>query len=570
MDRGRTHRTAGADLFAERKVGPAVFTTLATVVALFGGETVAGALVVVMVLTAEFVTDLSTDRARASIQALIRPMPQVVIVREGSAERRVSVGDLKVGDVVLVRAGETIPVDGTVVWGSGAVHEASVTGGCVPKDKAAGAAVFAGTVVESGALDVRAARRGSDTLFARTIALAEQPEPHHAKVAQLADQVASWLLPADLVLLVVAFVVTHNVRTIVTLTIVTTPVQLGLATALVAISAIARGAQNGILIKGGPCLESLARADVFVFDKTGTLTVGRPQLIRVLPEVRPGLDEGGLLRLAAAAARRSGHPLARAIVEHAGKAVLEVPKPETFEFLQSRGVKATVEGREVLVGNAALLRDHGVVPPKPVHGQVGTVVFVAVARRAVGRLIIGDQPRPGAKKVVARLKATGVRRVIMLTGDKATIAQAVATALGVEEVQAELTREGKVKGIRALQAQGHRVAMVGDGVNDGPALARADVGIAMGSSGTQAVLEAADVALVTDDLSTIVFARALARRAYRTIQQNLFVGVGVVHAVGITAALLGLIGPFEAVIIHLGSGILVLVNSVRLLRVRIE
>ncbi|TAK32672.1 MAG: cadmium-translocating P-type ATPase [Myxococcaceae bacterium] len=563
-------KKGAVDLLKERKVGTEVFVTIATVVAVFGGETVAGAILMVIILIAEFIADLNTDRARASIQALIGSVPQVAIVRADGTERSVPVADLKVGDVVLARAGEKIPVDGTVVGGSGTVNEAPVTGESVPKDKAVGATVFAGTIVESGALDIQNDKRGTDTMFARIIALVEQAEEHQAKVAKLADRVAAWLIPVVLVFLVVVFLVTHNIRTIVTLMIFTSPAELGLATPLVMISAIARGAQNGILIKGGIYLESLAKVDVLVFDKTGTLTVGKPQVVKVLPEVSTRLDERGLLRLAAAADRRSGHPLAKAVVEHAAKAGVDVPEPETFEVLQGRGVKATVEGREVLVGNAALLREHGVAALEPGDLEGGTVVFVAAGGQVLGRLLIADQPRPGAKEVVARLKATGVKRVVMLTGDNATAAQAIATALGVDEVQAELLPEDKVKSIAALQAQGHRVAMVGDGVNDAPALAQADVGIAMGAGGTQAALEAADVALMTDDLSKIVFARALARRAYRTIQENLFVGVGVVHVAGITAALFGLIGPIEAAIIHLGPDILVFLNSVKLLRVRIE
>jgi heavy metal translocating P-type ATPase len=355
---------------------------------------------------------------------------------------------------------------------------------------------------------------------------------------------------------------------IVTLMIFTSPAELGLATPLVMISAIARGAQNGILIKGGIYLESLAKVDVVVFDKTGTLTVGKPTVNRVVPGA--GSDEGALLRLAAGADRRSGHPLAKAVVEYAAAQGIEVPEPEDFEVIRGRGVKATVDGRKVLVGNAALLGENGVsvVEDGDDHGK--TVVFVAADGRVVGSIVIADEVRPGAREVVARLKATGVKRVVMLTGDNATTAKAIGAELGIDEVHAELMPEDKVKFIASLHASGHRVAMVGDGINDAPALAKADVGIAMGAGGTQAALEAADIALMTDDLSKIVLARAIARRAYRTIQENLFVGVGVVHVAGITAALLGLIGPIEAAIIHLGPDVLVFLNSVKLLRVKIE
>jgi heavy metal translocating P-type ATPase len=556
------------DLVKERKVGTEIFVTIATTVAVFGGETVAGAILMVIILIAEFIAELNTDRARASIKGLIGSVPQVALVRADDGERTVPIADLKIGDVVLARAGEKIPVDGTVVGGNGSVNEAPITGESVPKDKEMGSTVFAGTVLESGALDIKTEKRGTDTMFARIIALVEEAEEHQAKVAKLADRVAAWLIPVVLVFLVAVFLVTRNIRMIVTLMIFTSPAELGLATPLVMISAIARGAQNGILIKGGIYLESLAKVDVIVFDKTGTLTVGKPTVNKVAPEASS--DEGALLRLAAGADRRSGHPLAKAVVEYAAAKGIEVPEPEDFEVIRGRGVKATVDGRKVLVGNAALLGENGVsvVEDGDDHGK--TVVFVAADGRVVGSIVIADEVRPGAKEVVARLKATGVKRIVMLTGDNATTAKAIGAELRIDEVHAELMPEDKVKFIASLHASGHRVAMVGDGINDAPALAKADVGIAMGAGGTQAALEAADVALMTDDLSKIVLARAIARRAYRTIQENLFVGVGVVHVAGITAALLGLIGPIEAAIIHLGPDVLVFLNSVKLLRVKIE
>ena len=281
------------------------------------------------------------------------------------------------------------------------------------------------------------------------------------------------------------------------------------------------------------------------------------------------LTEKELLRLAAAADRRSAHPLAKAVVEQAMQDGIALPEPDRYEQVQGRGVKATVEGRAVLVGNAALLREAGVASFADVEVGIETPVHVAVDGRFAGVILIGDTVRPGARDALAQLRATGVKRIVMLTGDNAATAQAVAKELGIDDVRAQLLPEDKVNAIAQLQKEGHRVAMIGDGVNDAPALARADVGIAMGGRGTQAALEAADIALMTDDLAKIAAARAIARRAYRTIQENLFVGVGVVHVLGITAALLGWIGPIQAAVLHLGPDVLVFVNSVKLLRVRI-
>jgi heavy metal translocating P-type ATPase len=562
-------KTGLMDLIYERKVGTEIFVTIATLVAVLGGETVAGAVLMVIILIAEFIAELNMDRARASIKSLIGSVPQVALKRSAEGEREVAINQLIAGDIVLVRAGEKIPVDGSIVGGAASINEAPITGESLPKDKSTGDLVFAGTIVASGAIDIKTEKVGSDTTFARIIGLVENAEATQAPVQKLADKVASWLIPVIFVFLIAVYFVTRDVRMIVTLLIFTSPAELGLATPLVMIAAIARAARHGILVKGGLYLESLAKVDVMVFDKTGTLTANKPEVVRV--EVGDSrFTEMELLSLAAAADRRSAHPLAKAVVDYATLKQVNAPEPDQYEQLQGRGVIATVTGRKVLVGNAALLQENGVQLTAAIESGGLTPVHVAVDGQFAGVIFIADLLRPGAREALVRLKETGVKRIVMLTGDNEATAQAVARDLGVDEVRANLLPEDKVKAIKELKKQGHRVAMIGDGINDAPALASADVGIAMGGGGTQSALEAADIVLMTDDLSKIVSARAIARRAYRTIQENLFVGVGVVHVLGITAALLGWIGPIQAALIHLGPDILVFVNSAKLLRVRID
>ncbi|HQT51009.1 MULTISPECIES: cation-translocating P-type ATPase [Comamonadaceae] len=561
-------KTGVTALIHERKVGTEIFVTIATLVAVLGGETVAGAVLMVIILIAEFIADLNTDRARASIKSLIGSVPQVALVRANGSERSVAIAEVNIGDMVLVRAGEKIPVDGHVRGGNASVNQAPITGESVPQDKTAGDLVFAGTIVESGALDIQTDKIGVDTTFSRIIALVENAESQQAPVQKLADKVASWLIPVVFVFLIVVYLVTRDVRTIVTLMIFMSPAELGLATPLVMIAAIARAARNGILIKGGLYLESLAKVDTVVFDKTGTLTANKPEVVRIQSH-NAAFSEAQLLRLAAAADRRSAHPLAKAVVAHAERTQIVVPEPEKYEQLQGRGVIATIESQVVLVGNSALLRESGVALTIAAESGGQTPVHVAVDGQFVGVIFIADTLRPGAREALASLKQSGIKRIVMLTGDNAATAKAVSDELGIDDVRADLMPEDKVTAIAELQKQGHHVAMVGDGINDAPALARADVGIAMGGGGTQAALEAADIVLMTDDLSKIAGARAIARRAYRTVQENLFVGVGVVHVLGITAALMGWIGPIEAAVIHLGPDVLVFVNSVKLLRVRI-
>ena len=370
-------------------------------------------------------------------------------------------------------------MDGRVIGGEAAVNEAPITGESLAKDKTVGSPVFAGTVVDSGALDIQTEKVGGDTTFSRIIALVENAEAEQAPVQKLADKVAAWLIPVVFIFLIVVYLITRDVRTIVTLLIFTSPAELGLATPLVMIAAIARAARNGILIKGGLYLETLAKVDVMVFDKTGTLTANKPEVVRI-ESLNTAFSEAELLRLAAGADRRSAHPLAKAVVDRAARNKVGVPEPEQYEQSLGRGVKATIEGRTVLVGNSALLRESGVPLATPIEDGGQTPIHVAVDGQFAGVIFIADTLRPGAREALASLKESGVKRIMMLTGDNAATAEAIAAELGVDEVRAELMPEGKVAVIAELQKRGHRVAMIGDGINDAPALARADVGIANG------------------------------------------------------------------------------------------
>ena len=563
-------RTGVLDLIRERKIGTEIFVTIATTIAMIGGEYVAGAILMTIILIAELVAELNTERARASIKALIGSVPQTAVVRRPAGDVEVPVAEVKAGDVVIVRAGEKIPVDGVVRTGEASVNQAPITGESMPQEKVPGTPVFAGTVVELGALDIETQKVGADTMFSRIIALVETAEEHQAPVQKLADRVAAWLIPVVLVFLVGVWLVTHDLRMIITLLIFTSPAELGLATPLVVIAAIARAAREGILLKGGIFLEELAKADVVAFDKTGTLTTGRPGITGI-DLYQESVGENELLRLAAGAERRSSHPVAEAVVRKAGSLGIEIPEPTDFEVVRGRGVRAKIGGVPVLAGNVAFLTESGVsVPASEESGEGQTVVYVTAGGRALGRIRLADAARPGAKAAVAQLKASGIARVVMLSGDNAAIANRIGAELGIDEVHADLLPDAKVEVVKSLRSQGHRVAMVGDGINDAPALAAANVGIAMGVAGTQAALEAADVALMTDDLSKIVMARAIAAKAYRTIKENLIVGVGVVHVLGIIAALMRWIGPVQAAIIHLGPDLLVFVNSVKLVRARIR
>ncbi len=560
-------------LAREHLVGTELFVTIATLVAVVGGEPLAGAVLMTIILIAEFIAGLNTERARASIRSLVGSVPETAVVRRDGEDKRVAVTTLAVDDVVLVRAGEKIPVDGRVTRGSAAVDESPITGESIPSDRGIGDDVFAGTIVSEGALDITTARVGEATTFARIIRMVEEAQDSQAPVQRLADRVASWLIPVVFLFLAAVAAITWardgavDVRLIVTLLVFTSPAELGLATPLVIIAAISRAARNGVLVKGGVYLETLAKVDTIVFDKTGTLTQNRPRVTALEPVASH--TQNDLLAAAASVDRRSAHPLAVAIVAEATRRELGLDEPQDFTQITARGARARLPGGDVLVGNRALLQESQVevaqIPDRP--GE--TAIHVAIDGRFAGFIYVADAVRESAASSLSELRARGVTRMVMLTGDNLATAQTIAARIGIDEVRANLLPADKVAAINELRATGAVVAMVGDGINDAPALAAANVGIAMGGSGSQAALEAADVALMADDLAKIVVAREIAYRAYRTIKENLIVGIGVVHVLGITAALAGWIGPIEAALLHLGPDIAVFLNSVKLVRVNI-
>ncbi|PIR21582.1 MAG: cadmium-translocating P-type ATPase [Deltaproteobacteria bacterium CG11_big_fil_rev_8_21_14_0_20_47_16] len=551
------------ELWKYRRVTTELFITMATAVAVVGGEYLAASVILVLILIAELVEEISSERARRSIRALIGSVPKIAWVRRDGGEVQVPVESLKAGDIVLVRNGEQIPVDGQVVKGDAAVNQATITGESLPVDKTIGDRVFAGTILESSALDIVAERVGANTMYARIIALVEEADGRKAKIQRLADKVTAWLIPIVFIFILGVYLYTHDLRLIITLLIFTSPAEIGLATPLVVISAIARAAHMGILVKGGIYLEQLSKATVIVFDKTGTLTFGEPKLMSVESLV-DDVSRDQLLLWAGGAERRSNHPFAKALLRYLREHQQALLEPSSFEVLPG-GVRATVDQHVISIGNAVFAEKQGVAAAHLVPCEDATTLYVMCDSRLVGRLCYQDMLREGGRAALADLQEHGIR-IMMLTGDNLKTARHVADQLGINEVRADLTPEDKLIIIRKLQSEGEVVAMVGDGVNDAPALAQADVGIAMGVMGTESAIEAADVALMTDNLANIHVAFHIGRRAYRTIKENIFFGVGVVHVAGITLALLGIIGPIEAAVLHFFPDLFVFLNSIKMLR----
>ena len=561
-------KTAVKDLIKERKIGTELFITIAVIVSVLGKEYLAGSVVLMIILIAEYIASASGEKARASIKELIGSVPKTAIVKKDGKEETIPIGDLKIGDVILVKAGEKIPVDGNVIGGSGSVNQAPITGESVPVEKVPGTVAFAGTIVELGALDIQMTKAVKDTVFSRIISLVEEAESQQAPIEKFTDKVASWLIPVVFIFVGAAYFFTRDVKLVIALLIFTSPAELGLATPLVTIAAIARAAREGILIKGGLFLEELAKVTTIVFDKTGTLTVGNPAVNRV--EITDNnYSENELVQLAATADRRSSHPLAKAILNYADKLKLSYPEPDNFEVIKGRGIKAEIEGKSLMLGNKAFMEESKVPLTTTSVNLTDTAIYLSVDNKLTSVFYISDTIRNGAKDMIAGLRKSGIKNIIMLTGDNPETAKHVANQIGITDYRANLLPEDKINIIKELQKDGSKIAMVGDGINDAPALVQANIGIAMGAMGTEAAMEAADIVLMQDKLEKIAMARAISKRSFRTIKENIIVGVGVVHVIGITLVLLRVIGPIEAAAIHLLPDTLVFVNSIKLLRIKI-
>src|SRR5215217_639471 len=370
-------RTAATDLIKERKIGTELFITIAVVISVLGKEYVAGSVVLMIILIAEYIAAASGERARNSIRELIGSVPKTTIVKRNGKEETVAIEDLKIGDVVLAKAGEKIPVDGKVTGGSGSVNQAPITGESTPLEKQSGSDVYAGTIVETGALDIEMTKAGKDTVFSRIISLVEEAETGQAPIEKFTDKVASWLIPVVFIFVGVVYFYTRDVKIVIALLIFTSPAELGLATPLVTIAAIARAAREGILVKGGLFLEELAKVTTIVFDKTGTLTAGSPEVNRI--EITDtAFTEAQLVQLAATVDRRSSHPLAKSILRYADQLNLSYAEPENFEVIKGRGVSAKVEGKQVLFGNKSYMEESKIPLSPTSENLTDTAIYLSV------------------------------------------------------------------------------------------------------------------------------------------------------------------------------------------------
>ncbi len=534
------------------------------------GQYTSSMLIVFFMGIAHFLEEFTTTKSRRAIQELVRLAPRTARIKLDGREIEVATDALKPGDVVAIRPGEQIPADGIVIAGTSSVNQSSITGESMPVDKQAEDLVFAATFNDAGYLEMRVSRVGADTTFGRIVKLVEEAEAVKAPVQKFADRFTTWFLPTAVGVAVLTYLISGQLTYAIAVLVAACPCAVGLATPLSVIASVGSGAKRGLLVKGGLYLETLARVDCVVMDKTGTVTFGKPRVTDVAP--LNNLTDSELLSYAASLEKHSEHPIASAILAHAAARQIEAPEPERFEYLVGRGLRGIVVGRAVLLGNAKFLADQGIrLAPDAERaadalGRDGkSALFLTIDGVAEGVIAVADVIRDEVPAAIETLKAMGVRRLVLLTGDNERVAAAIAGRLGIDEYQANQLPQDKIALVRDLQRSGHVVAMIGDGVNDAPALAQADVGIAMGVVGSDVALEAAHVALMRDDWSQVPAALRVGRRTYRVIRQNIVLGIAW-DVVTMGLASVGVLTPVMAAATEALPDVLVSFNSARLLK----
>lgn len=563
---------AAKGLLLHRDLTAGVMVSTAMIAAIIVGEYSAAAIVVLMMAAGEWLENLTVARANNALRDLAQLVPPTVTVRRDGHEVEVPLSQVVIGDVVPVRSGERIGVDGVIVQGNGTVNQAAITGESLPVERKEGDPVLAGTLNEVGALDVRVTGVGDETTLGQIVKLVREAQSSPAPAQRLANRYAQYLVPLAFSIAIAVYLLTADIMRSITVLVVICPCSLVLATPTAIVAAIGNAAKRGILVKSGASMERIGRVDVVALDKTGTLTHGLPSLNAIVP--LNDMDPQWLLQLGASAERRSEHPLGQALVRAARERRLRLSETMSFEALPGLGIAATVDGHKVIAGSRALMAQRSIVWPaeadartRDLEEQGCTVIPIAVDGQVEGLLGLVDQPREQAQPTIAELKRLGVAEVIMITGDNPRVAAAIAQRLGVDRYFADVLPQDKLRIIRELQQAGRVVAFVGDGVNDAPALAAADVGIAMGVAGTDVANETAAICLLADEIERVPQVIALSRRAITTIRGNVVFSMSV-NLLSVLLGSLGIIGPVFGALMHEFSAVPVIANSARLIGYR--
>jgi cation-transporting P-type ATPase C len=558
------------------RAGTDALVSAATVASLVLRENVVALTVLWLLNIGEYLQDLTLRRTRRAISELLRGSQDTAWVRlTDGAEVQVPIDTVQIGDEVVVHDQVAIPVDGKVIDGEAIVDQSAITGETLPASMVVGSRVHAGSVVVRGRLVVRATAVGNQTVIGRIITRVEEAHHDRAPIQTVGENFSRRFVPASFIVSALTLAVTGDVRRAMTMLLIACPCAVGLATPTAISAAIGNGARRGILIKGGSHLEQAGRVNAIVFDKTGTLTVGRPVVTNIVA-LHNDWEPEQVLAYAASSEIHSRHPLAEAVIRSTEERHISIPPHEECEVLVGLGMRTWADGRTLLLGSPSLLRSEAVEVSKEaadwvdkLRRQAETPLLLAVDGTLVGLISLRDEVRPQAADILKKLRANGIGRIIMLTGDHPEVAGAVAAELGIDEWRAEVLPDDKLEVVRRLQDEGHVVGMVGDGVNDAPALAAADIGIAMGLAGTDVAVETADVALANDDLQRLLDVRDLGARAVDVIQQNYGMSIAV-NTAGLLIGAGGALSPVLAAVLHNASSVAVVANSSRLIRYRLD
>ena len=549
-----------------RKISSALLISIAMIAAMIVGDLFAAGEVAFMMAIGAILEEKTTERAKKGIKKLLRLVPQQGRRIVEGKEEMTAAEDIMPNDILRVLPGETIPVDGEIITGTTSVDQSTMTGESLPVDKTVGDSVFCGTINCFGPVDIRASKAGGDSSLQKLIRMAEEAEKKKAPMARIADQAASWLVPAALLLAIAAFILTKDVIRAVTVLVVFCPCALVLATPTAIMAAIGQAAKHGVMIKSGEALESMGKVDTIAFDKTGTLTNGN-LIVKDIYPFTGDFDQAALLQLTASAEGYSEHPLAKAVTAYAKQEKLELLAVEDFQMFPGRGISAVIGREKIFCGNAAFLGEQQIAidsTAKQVLERFGkegkAVILVANAKSLLGAVTLSDTLRNTAADMIGSLHKAGVH-VVLLTGDHKQSAEYFAKQAGIKDVHAGLLPEQKVSEITALQTAGKTVCMIGDGVNDAPALKTADVGVAMGAMGSDIAVEASDIALMSDDITKIPYLKRLSDACVKTIKFSISLSLCINFA-AITCSLLGWLTPTTGALVHnCGSCLVVLIAA---------
>ncbi|WP_302820568.1 heavy metal translocating P-type ATPase [Fusobacterium ulcerans] len=555
-------------LFCEKTISSELLVSTAIVASVAIGEIFAAGEIAFIMAIGEILEDITVNRAKKGISQLIKLSPQqgrkIIKENEKTTEKIVPIEEIYKDDILRVLPGEMIPVDGKIIFGNSSVEQSIMTGESLPIDKTIGDEVFCGTVNCDGSIDIIATKIGEDSSLQKLIRMVKEAEENKAPMQRIVDKWAGWLVPAALIIAVAAYFITSDIIRAVTVLVVFCPCALALATPTSIMAAVGQAAKNGVLIKSGEALEKMGKVNCIAFDKTGTLTFGKLKISDII--TTSSATENELLKLACSSEKRSEHPLGKAIVEHGKKQNVEFLEMEDFKMIPGKGIAAKIENNEIYCGNSRFLQEQGIILDENIESilenlrkQGKVSILVGKNRECIGIIALSDTIRPTAKEMVVKLKNMGTR-VVLLTGDHKQTADYFAEEVGIENVYSELLPAEKVTYIKKLEENGNKVCMIGDGVNDAPALKTADVGVSMASMGTDIAVEASDIALMGDNIEKIPYLKKLSTATIKTIKFNITASM-VINLAAIILSVMGLLNPITGALVHNVGSVLAVLNA---------